>query len=142
VHQNRGNSGGFSAIWMSPDYSKLITISDYSQVSRHELDLPIKRSGWYQADVNFDENDKLQSLSVTHQGQLLDTDGKTLMGAAESMEWDGAGFLVSFDGHGNIYRYAGKSPQGQRLNTTPVIEYAQKNGGQGNDGLERHMVRK
>ncbi|MCJ8269517.1 MAG: esterase-like activity of phytase family protein, partial [Psychrosphaera sp.] len=96
VHKNRGNSGGFSAIWVSEDCTSLVTISDYSQVALDEVDIKIKRSGWYQAKLDFDKNDRMLGLTVIQEGQLRDTDGTILSGAAESMEWDGKGFLVSF----------------------------------------------
>ncbi|NQZ11574.1 MAG: esterase-like activity of phytase family protein [Algicola sp.] len=140
VHKNRGNSGGFSAMWMSQDCTRLVIISDYSQVALDQLDMKIKRSGWYQAKINFDKNDRMLGLTVIQQGQLRDTDGTILSGAAESMEWDGKGFLVSFDGRGDIYRYAGKSPLEPLLNTTPTIAYAQPNLGKGNSGLEALTV--
>lgn len=140
VHHNRSYSGGFSALWISPDCTNLIAVSDYSQVPPHEQDWPVRRSGWYQATISYSTNNKLQSLAVTQQGQLLDIDGKVLQGAAESMEWDGEGFLISFDGRGDIYRYGGKMPEGRLLNGTPVVAYAQKNLGEGNHGLEAMTV--
>ena len=139
IHHDRHYSGGFSALWLSPDCSELITISDYSQVRPNQLDKPVRRSGWYQAKINYN-GDKLASLTLSAQGQLKDIDGSVVAGAAESMEWDGEGFLVAFDDRGDIYRYKGKNPKGELFNVKPEIAYQQSNLGYGNTGLEAMTV--
>ena len=57
VHTERYNTGGFSTLSLSKYCLTLTTISDYSQADDYILDKPVRRSGWYQADINFNEND-------------------------------------------------------------------------------------
>lgn len=134
--QDRSQFGGFSGLWLADDCSYMISFSDYSQVSFFSLDKKVKRSGWFQADLKFDQSDRLSGLNLTKQGQLVDIDGEILSGAAESIAWDSQGFLVSFDDKGDIYRYSGQKAEGQLLSQQPVIELEQKRLGEGNAGLE------
>jgi len=128
--------GGFSALWLSKDCSQMISFSDYSQVRFFSLDGQVKRSGWIQANLSFDANDKLTGFNLVDQGQLKDADGDLLSGAAESLAWDGSGFLVSFDDKGDLYRYAGVQPQGALFNQLPEISIKQERLGKDNAGLE------
>lgn len=135
-HEDRLQSGGLSSLWISPDCETLLTISDYSQVPEQYIEEPIKRSSWFQAKLNYTEDNRLQGLTVTDQGQLHDTDGQVLQGAVESIAWNGNGFYISFDDRGNIYHYAGSSPEGKLLSGTPTIPINQNNFGTGDEGLE------
>jgi len=141
IHSQRHNTGGFSTLWVSPDCSNLVTISDYSQAIDANLDQPVRRSGWYQAKLHFDREDRVSHLTFSDHGQLKDRDAATLQGAVESMAWDEKGFLVSFDDSGIIYRYQKpKSITGlaiaSSLNSIPTIAYDQSDLGRGNLGLE------
>ncbi len=140
THTNRYQSGGFSSLWVSPDCSTLLTISDYSQVPPQYLEQPVKRSGWFQANINYNKDGSLQSLSIIDQGQLSDIDGEVIEGAAESIAWYGKGFLVSFDDRGDIYLYPGKSPEGKLLSGNPVVAFQNNNLGKNNRGLESISV--
>ncbi len=139
-HANRYLSGGFSSLWVSPDCSTLLTISDYSQVPSQYLEQTVRRSGWLQANINYNKDSSLQSLSIIDQGQLHDLDGEVMEGAAESIAWDGKGFLVSFDDRGDIYLYPGKYPKGKLLSGNPVVAFQNNNLGKNNRGLESISV--
>ncbi len=142
IHAERHNTGGFSSLWLSPDCSFLITISDYSQAKDEVLDKPVRRSAWYQAKLHFNAEDSISDLTFVATGQLKDLDGTTLQGAVESIASDKNGFLISFDDRGTIYRYANLSSKsdvrlkGQALNNKPSVAYSQENLGSGNLGLE------
>jgi len=141
IHAERHNSGGFSALWVSPNCSDLVTISDYSQARDDILDQPVRRSGWYQAKLHFDKHDRLNQLAFIDRGQLKDLDAGTLQGAVESMAWNSRGFVVSFDDSGIIYQYekTGSSAGfgiADTLNSIPVVAYTQDDFGHGNLGLE------
>ena len=140
THKNRFESGGFSALWVSPDCKSLLTISDYSQVAPKYLEGPIKRSSWFKTNINYNAVGELESLSIIDHGQLRNIDGDVMQGAAESIEWDGNGFLVSFDDRGDIYHYAGSQPESRLLNKNPTVAIKQKNLGKDNDGLESITV--
>ena len=141
IHAERHNTGGFSALWVSPDCTRMVTVSDYSQAKDALLDQPVRRSGWYQVELHFDEHDRLSDMTFVNRGQLRDLDASILQGAVESMAWDNSGFLFSFDDSGTIYRY--EKPESLTstdiagtLNSIPVVAYTQSNFGHGNLGLE------
>ena len=136
IHKERHNTGGFSALSLSTDCSSLITISDYSQVENAKLDQPVRRSGWYQAEIIFNRDGSLNDLVFNQKGQLKDIDGSIMMGAAESMAKAPNGYLVSFDDRGTIYRYTATTSLPNALDNIPTIAYSQKNLGDGNKGLE------
>ena len=139
VHKDTRTSGGFSALWVSPDCERLITISDYSQSSKRR---GLTRSGWFEAKILFDEVGNLSGVTYSRSGQLTGLDGKTVPGAVEAMAWDGKGFLIAFDDRGQIYRYAGSSPTGDVFASKPVVAYEGKNLSGGNVGLESLTVLK
>jgi hypothetical protein len=136
-HADTRTSGGFSALWVSPDCERLITISDYSQFSKRR---DLIRSGWFEAKILFDEAGNLSGVTHIRSGQLMGLDGKTVPGAVEAMAWDGQGFLIAFDDRGQIYRYAGSSPTGDVFANKPVVAYEGKNLAVGNAGLESLTV--
>lgn len=136
LHLERHNTGGFSALSLSTDCKQLVTISDYSQVANHRLDKPVRRSGWYQADLEFNQDGSLKNLSFNQRGQLKDLDGSIVQGAVESMAKEKNGFLISFDDTGTIYRYTATKEFPNALNNIPTIAYNQENLGDGNLGLE------
>jgi hypothetical protein len=137
MHRDSKTSGGFSALWVSPDCESLITISDYSQFSKRG---DLNRSGWFEARILYDEVGNLSGVSYLRSGQLTGLDGKTVPGAVEAMAWDGQGFLIAFDDRGQIYRYAGSSPTGDVFANKPVVAYEGKNLAVGNAGLESLAV--
>lgn len=137
VHTDSRTSGGFSALWVSPDCERLITISDYSQYSwRSDL----TRSGWFEAEINFDKSGNLEGVTYIRSGQLTGPDGKVVPGAVESMAWDGRGFLISFDDRGDIFRYAGSAPSADLFAKRPVVAYEGENLAGINAGLESLTV--
>ena len=137
VHRDNKSSGGFSALWVSPDCESLITVSDYSQSSKRG---DLNRSAWFEAKILYDGAGNLSGVSYIRSGQLMDLDGKTVPGAVEAMAWDGQGFLIAFDDRGQIYRYAGSSPSGDVFANKPVVAYEGENLAVGNAGLESLAV--
>jgi hypothetical protein len=137
VHSDTRTSGGFSALWVSPDCERLITISDYSQSPKPR---GLMRSGWFEAKINYDEAGNLAGVTYIRSGQLTGLDGKIVPGAVEAMAWDGKGFLISFDDHGRIFRYVGRSPTGDVFANKPVVAYEGRNLTNGNKGLESLAV--
>ncbi len=137
LHSDTKTSGGFSALWVSPDCESLITISDYSQSSKRG---DLNRSAWFEAKILYDEAGNLSGVSYIRSGQLTGLDGKTVPGAVEAMAWDDQGFLIAFDDRGQIYRYAGSSPTGDVFANKPVVAYEGKNLTVGNAGLESLAV--
>lgn len=133
VHKDSMSSGGFSALWVSPDCTRMITISDYSQASRDER---LSRSAWFEASIDFDHHDKLAGVTYIQSGQLKGLDGRIIPGAIEAMTWDGKGFLIAFDDRGQIYRYAGHAPDATLLSGMPTVAYTGENLSRGNAGLE------
>ena len=138
AHSDTRSSGGFSALWVSPDCATLITISDYSQA------LPwgqsITRSGWFQARIAYAGAGVLVGLTELGSGQVVGTNGETIPGAIEAMAWDGRGFLISFDDRAEIYHYAGATPDGALLSQVPEIAFQGPDIAQGNRGLESLAV--
>lgn len=137
VHTDTRTSGGFSALWVSPNCERLITISDYSQ---HSWRSDLIRSGWFEAEINFDKTGNLEGVTYIRSGQLTGLDGKIVPGAVESMGWDGQGFLISFDDRGDIYRYAGSAPSGDLFANRPIVAYEGENLSGINAGLESLAV--
>ncbi|MES0370815.1 MAG: esterase-like activity of phytase family protein [Mariprofundaceae bacterium] len=137
VHSDTRTSGGFSALWVSPNCERLITLSDYSQ---HSWRSDLTRSGWFEAEINFDQSGNLEGVTSIRSGQLTDLDGKIVPGAVESMGWDGRGFLISFDDRGDIYRYAGSEPSTDLFANRPVVAYQGENLAGINRGLEALTV--
>lgn len=137
VHSDTRTSGGFSALWVSPGCERLITISDYSQ---HSWRSNLTRSGWFEAEIDFDPSGNLEGVTYIRSGQLTDLDGKIVPGAVESMGWDGRGFLISFDDRGDIYRYAGSAPSPDLFANRPVVAYQGENLAGINSGLESLTV--
>lgn len=136
-HIDTRSSGGFSALWVSPDCESLITISDYSQSSKRR---GLTRSGWFEAKILYDEIGNLSEVTYIRSGQLTGLNGKTVPGAVESMAWDGKGFLISFDDRGRIYRYAGSLPSGDLFANKPIVAYEGENLASRNAGLESLAV--
>ncbi|MGB0495186.1 MAG: esterase-like activity of phytase family protein [Kangiellaceae bacterium] len=136
VHSDRHHTGGFSTLSFSSDCSTLTTISDYSQAANSQLDQAVRRSGWYQAKVEFNTDDTLKSLNFNSKGQLKNLKGEILQGATESMAKESNGYLVSFDDRGTIYRYHASNKEPIALNNIPTIAFQQSNLGDGNLGLE------
>ncbi len=137
-HKNTMTSGGFSALWISPDCDYLITISDYSQAQ--PWDKTITRSGWIQARIEYDQTGNLIGVTKTGSGQVVNSKGDVISGAIEAMAWDGTGFLVSFDNRGEIYHYSGTSPAGSILSNPPQIAFQGPNLAQDNKGMESLTV--
>jgi hypothetical protein len=137
VHRDTKSSGGFSALWVSPDCERFITISDYSQSPKQS---GLLRSGWFEAKIDFDEVGNLSGVTYLRSGQLMGLDGKTVPGTVEAMAWDGKGFLIAFDDRGQIYRYTGNSPTGDVFASKPVVAYEGRNMVSGNAGLESLTV--
>lgn len=140
IAEHRGLHGGFSALWLAEDCSRMISVSDYSQVSFFSRDTDIRRSGWIEGTLNFDTDHRLTGFTLTDQGQVRDQDGDVLSGAAESLAWDGQGFLLSRDNQGNIYRYRGTEPAGRLLSSIPEMAVEQPRLGHDNAGLEAITV--
>ena len=136
-HRDTRSSGGFSALWVSPDCERLITISDYSQSPKQR---GLTRSGWFEARILYDEVGKLSGVKYLRSGQLTGLDGRIVPGAVEAMAWDGKGFLISFDDRGQIYRYAGESPSGDVFANKPIVAYEGENLASRNAGLESLAV--
>lgn len=137
IHIDRTQSGGFSAMWASDDCQQFLFVSDYSQVPEDELALqPVRRSMWYQTLNTFDPKGHLRSMTVTQSGALKALDGTTLKGAAESIFWNGDGYVVSFDDTGDLWLYPSKTPFGNIFEVTPTIYKQQASSGLDNDGLE------
>lgn len=157
-HKDRTQSGGFSALYMTPDCKNAWFISDYSQVEQEELaKQPVLRSQWFQTNNEFDDAGRIVNMTVKTSGQLKDLNGKILSGAAESIVSYKNGFLVSLDDRGDLFFYshmkndqfskelASANASWQKKNTsmvnlalsaTPVLKIPQKQLGKGNSGLE------
>lgn len=121
-HQNTRQSGGFSALHLSADCEKLITLSDYSQ-ALPRLNI-LQRASWLEASLQFDVDGKANKLQYLQSGQLLQPSGNRIPGAVESMAWAGDGFLVSLDNSGKLYHYAGNKPETTLL-VNPSTLFAQ-----------------
>lgn len=149
-HKSRGESGGFSAMWLSEDCKSSWFISDYSQVSESALkQQPVSKSMWFETKNALDKTGRIKSVDVIYSGQLKALDGSILGGAAESVVWHKNGFLLSLDDTGNLLKYSGSDvylPQPSNseirnaLMAKPTLAYEQPQLGQGNAGLESITV--
>ena len=138
-HINTEVSGGFSALWVSPNCDRLITISDYSE-AQQKLE-SITRSGWYEALIEYNPQGDLIGVKSLQSGQVIGRDGKVVHSGIEGMAWDGAGFLISFDDRPDIYRYPGASPSGNVFSVAPdVFDHQGEDLAEKNAGLESLTV--
>jgi hypothetical protein len=65
--------GGFSALWVSPDGSRILTFSDFTSVKESFPDS--LRAQWYEFIPDYGESIQLKSVSLNKSGRILSPEG-------------------------------------------------------------------
>lgn len=111
-------AGGYSALWLSPDGARFVTLSD--------------KGGWVEGALTRDTSGAVDDVTVTRRGDLLRSTGDDLKRGetdAEGIARVGAQWFVSFEGAHRVMRHDSLDTPPERMPLPDAFDGLQTNSG-------------